>query len=387
MNHLSRPAGLYTHIPFCLKKCNYCSFYSVTDTGRIDAFVSALLREMQEYGDFASFESVYFGGGTPSLLGIPYIEKIVTGIHRNFSIAHNSEWTIEANPGDLDETRCRALRDLGFNRINIGIQSLDDGILSFLGRRHTREAAIKSVRAARSAGFGNMGLDMIYGIPGQDADACLEDLRELAAMAPEHLSCYQLSLESGTPLFNDFQKGAFTKLDQDTEFEYFMRISDLLTDTGYTHYEVSNYALKPEFRSRHNRKYWDHTPYLGLGPAAHSFDGSHRRWNHSSVEAYCSDLSDGKRPIEKQESLGIAEMRLETLCLNLRTIEGLSITEFEERYGEGSITANLDLLKMLAREGLLTLKDSKVVPTRKGLAIADALAVLLDQAIDSSGVK
>ncbi len=371
-----KKAGLYIHVPFCLKKCDYCGFYSITSLDLMDDFVEALLKEMALYRSFGPFDTVYFGGGTPSLLNPPQIDRIIRGIHDSFSISEHAEWTIEANPGDLYESFCRALRGMGFNRINIGVQSLDDRVLSLLGRRHTRREAAAAVLSARNAGFTNMGLDFIYGIPGQDIEACLASLNEVAAFSPEHLSCYQLTVEEGAPLSEKFRNGVFKKPDEETEIGFFLQISEVLSREGYIHYEVSNYARGPEFRSRHNMKYWDHTSYLGLGPAAHSLDGNRRWWNRRSVGDYCRDLEAGRKPVEDEEKLTRDDLFLETLSLGLRTAEGIEIDSFVRDYG-CNLMADRELTARLQSEKLVTVENGHLRPTLKGMAVADALAVEL----------
>lgn len=371
--------GLYIHIPFCLKKCAYCSFYSVAAPESMNDFISALLKEMEIYRGFGHFDSVYFGGGTPSLLSRHRIERIVRGINDNFSVSADAEWSFEANPGDLTESYCRSLVDLGFNRINIGVQSFDDDALKTLGRRHGRREAFAAVRFARAAGFGNIGLDCIYGIPGQDAGSCLTVLRQFIQLTPEHLSCYRLTIEQGTPLSAKYAEGVFPQTDSEEEADLFLRISEFLGEAGYEHYEVSNYARRPEFRSRHNCKYWDHTPYLGLGPAAHSFDGKRRWWN-GTLPDYCRAAAIGKRPIAGEEALGVAELRLEALALAMRTADGIAVSEFEKKYGSGLLDSRRKIVAELVREGLVFFHNGRLSPTRRGLCVADALAAALDAA-------
>ena len=365
--------GLYIHIPFCLKKCSYCAFYSITDLTLMDSFIDALLREMALYQGFGHFDTVYFGGGTPSLLSISLLDKITGAIHRNFDIAKDAEWTIEANPGDLNELYCRQLREHGFNRINIGVQSMDNRILSLLGRRHSREDAVSAVQSVRAAGFTNMGLDFIYAVPGQDINACLDNLREVSAFAPEHLSCYQLTIENTTPLGEQYRLGLYTKPDEETELDFFLRISDALSRAGYFHYEVSNFSRGENFRSRHNMKYWDHTPYLGLGPAAHSFSSDRRWWNYRSVQQYCQKLNSAKKPIEGEESLTQENLYLESLSLGLRTSDGIDIRSCRQDYGH-DLLVNKKFIEKLQAEKLIVIEGDHLRPTLKGMALADALA-------------
>ena len=278
----SKIPGLYIHIPFCSTKCGYCNFYSVTSLSSIPDFLEALGREMEMVlGEFGPFDTVYIGGGTPSILSLNEMENLLARIRRNFALLSDVEMTMEANPADLDLSLLRGLRNLGVNRINIGIQSFDQKILNILGRRHSSIEAISAIETARKAGFENIGLDLIYGAPGQDIRSWLDTLSQALAFDPEHLSCYQLTLESKTPLGKRYEQREFSLPGEELEYDFFIKTAESLEGVGYIHYEVSNFARDIALISRHNQKYWDHTPYLGLGPAAHSFSG-HRTLVESS---------------------------------------------------------------------------------------------------------
>ncbi|OHE23109.1 MAG: hypothetical protein A2X92_01175, partial [Syntrophus sp. GWC2_56_31] len=334
------PPGLYIHIPFCLSKCAYCGFYSITDRSEIPAFRSALHREMDLYrGWTASFDTLYIGGGTPSVLPEGDLEGLIIDIQTTFTIATGAEITIEANPADINDTLLTSLRRAGVNRLNIGIQSFDDGILALLGRRHNKKQAEAAVRAARRAGIENIGIDLIYGLPGQEGvpgqgmDAWLSTLRTAVALNPDHLSCYQLTLEEGTPLAERCSRGEVVLPEEALQADFFCNTSAFLEENGYLHYEISNFA-RPGRESRHNRKYWNHASCLGLGPAAHSFDGRRRWWNHRSVETYGEDLAVGKPPVADSELLSDEQLRLEALFLGLRTRRGIHLADFKNRYGQ-----------------------------------------------------
>ena len=368
--------GLYIHIPFCVRKCAYCGFYSVTDRSQIPDYLAALRREMDFYrGLAASFDTLYIGGGTPSVLPAAELEKLITDIRGTFAISSDAEITVEANPADIDAGLLTALRRTGVNRINIGVQSFDDGILAFLGRRHDREQAVAAVTAARIAGIENIGIDLIYGVPGQGMDAWLATLREAVALNPDHLSCYQLTLEDGTPLAEQFRRGEVVLPDDSLQADFFCNTSEFLEDNGYIHYEVSNFT-RPGRESRHNRKYWNHAPYLGLGPAAHSFSGRERRWNRSSVNAYIDDLASGRTPVESREILSDKQLRLEALFLGFRMRRGICLETFGIRYGQDLLTEKRDMLKRLSEEGFVEIRDGFLRPTRAGMAVADSLALI-----------
>ncbi|MBW2558907.1 MAG: radical SAM family heme chaperone HemW [Deltaproteobacteria bacterium] len=369
--------GIYVHIPFCLSKCAYCDFYSVTSTKKIPHFIESILKEMEMYrGIFNRFDTLYLGGGTPSLLDSAQLAEIIDGIRKCFPLSSDTEITIEVNPGDLNRKAAESLFETGINRISIGVQSFDEHILSFLGRRHSSIDAISAIEDVQNAGFGNIGLDLIYGVPGQDLESWMNTLRKALSFRPEHLSCYQLTLEPSTPLGRKYKAGEIDPPDEDLLYEFFIKTSELLEASGYTHYEVSNFARDPEFMSRHNRKYWDHTPYLGLGPAAHSFSGNRRWWNHRCVDRYIEEVNKKMPPIEKSEILTLKQLRLEALYLGLRTKMGINLQDFSERYSFDLLDKKNVVLGRLREEGLITILDNHIYPTRRGLAISDSLSLI-----------
>ncbi len=377
MSEREMKPGLYVHIPFCLTKCGYCDFYSVTQTEKIPLFIAALIREMALYRGFEGpFDTIYLGGGTPSLLGAKHIETILNAIHRILPVTDDPEITCEANPGDLNPDMAAALRAAGINRINVGVQSFDDGVLTFLGRRHNVAEAEAAIDSVRRGGFTNVGFDLIYGVPGQKLTLWLETLRYALSFAPEHLSCYQLTLEPSTPLGLQYRKGTLVPLDDDRLYDFFMETSQTLEGAGYLHYEVSNFARSEKWMSRHNHKYWNHTPYLGLGPAAHSFSGIRRWWNHRSLNSYIEAADRGLHLIAGSEILTDEQLRLEALSLGLRTQEGIDLAAFSERYGYDLLHEKDDLLRSMEREGLVTISGNHLRPTRAGLAVSDSLPLL-----------
>jgi len=369
--------GLYIHIPFCRSKCAYCDFYSVTQKEKIPLFITSLIREMELYrGLFDRFDTIYLGGGTPSLLTAGQTKQILDALHETFLFSDDTEVTIEANPGDLTPETVSALHRAGINRINIGVQSFDDATLTLLGRRHSAAEAISAIENARGAGFGNVGIDLIYGAPGQDLGSWLETLRMALSFAPEHLSCYQLTLEPSTPLGLSYRRGEIIPPDDDLLYKFFMETSETLEEAGYAHYEVSNFARGEKWMSRHNRKYWDHTPYLGLGPAAHSFSVPRRWWNHRSLNRYIECTNMGMPPIGGSEILTGEQLRLERLYLGLRTQRGIDLKEFRERYRYDPLHEKGDILRTMQREGMITITDTHLRPTRAGLALSDSLPLL-----------
>ena len=265
---------------------------------------------------------------------------------------------------------------MGVNRLNIGIQSFDQEVLDLLGRRHSREQALEALHNSRKAGFQNMGLDLIYAIPGQDLRAWRETLDRALVFSPEHLSCYQLTVEQNTPLGKRYRRGEFQPPAEELQYDFFMKTSEWLEEAGYLHYEVSNFARGLSFTSRHNQKYWNHTPYLGLGPAAHSFKDRRRWWNHSSLDRYLADIGGGKSAVEGMEVLTDEQLQLEALFLGLRTRRGISLKDFIREHHVDLIAEKKETLSKLEEEGFLSIEKDCLAPTRAGLAVADRLALI-----------
>ena len=369
--------GLYIHIPFCLSKCPYCDFYSSTSISAVPDFLNGLSKEMEMVRNrFDPFDTVYIGGGTPSLLNPEQLERILTRIRENLHLISDAEITIEANPADLNQSFLESMREIGINRINIGVQSFDEKVLGFLGRRHSIKQAISAIEVSRKAGFHNIGLDLIYGVPEQNVESWLDTLKQAATFLPEHLSCYQLTLEAKTPLGIRCQAGEFSVPGEELQYEFFMKTSEFLRDAGYTHYEVSNFARGQEYASRHNQKYWDHSPYLGLGPSAHSFYGNQRWWNHRSLEKYLTAIHAGNLPVQETETLTMEQLRLEALCLGLRTKRGVFLQGFKNQYAYDLFTEKKELLAKLEEEGFISIRDGFLSPTQTGLALADSLSLI-----------
>ena len=369
--------GLYIHIPFCLSKCHYCDFYSQTSISAIPDFLDALFKEMEMYRNrFLSFETVYIGGGTPSLLSPQELESILLRVRENFNLTITPEITIETNPADLSRSFLESMRKIGINRINIGIQSFDEKELDFLGRRHSVKQAISAIVASREVEFDNIGLDLIYGVPKQDMASWLETLKQALAFSPEHISCYQLTLEPKTPLGRRFHAGEFSAPGEELQYEFFMKTSQFLEDAGYIHYEVSNFARGGEHTSQHNQKYWDHSPFLGLGPAAHSFQWNQRWWSHHSLDQYLAAIKIGNLPIEETETLTMEQLRLEALYLGLRTKRGISLQDFKNQYHYDLSTEKKEILSKLEREGFISIQDGCLCPTQNGFAVADSLSLI-----------
>ncbi len=327
-----QPAGIYIHIPFCIHKCRYCDFYSSTDLNLRDNFIAALQREITLAPDPGPADSLYFGGGTPSLLDPDQVAAVITAARTRFHLSTDTEITLEVNPGTVDRQRLSDFKAAGVNRLNLGIQSFNDANLTFLGRIHNAAEATRAVDAARAAGFDNLGLDIIYGLPGQTAADLRRDLESAAALSPEHLACYLLTYEKGTMLDKQREQGAVVPLPENTTADLFLLNRDFLDRLGYAQYEISNFSRSERYQSRHNRKYWNFAPYIGLGPSAHSFLAPVRYWNHRDLEPYLGDLEKGRLPIKEKESLSAKQQKIEAIYLGLRQTRGISIADFNQRF-------------------------------------------------------
>ena len=365
--------GIYIHFPFCRTKCPYCDFYSITSPDLTEAWLKAVAKEIPHYRDlFHRVDSVYLGGGTPSLLSRSDLEGLMGLIRRSFFLEDNSEITIEVNPGDSSLEKLKAMRDQGVNRISIGVQSFDEGELQFLQRRHTAVQARETLVAARTSGFQNIGVDLIFGFAGHEEKAWLRTLEQAAGYHPEHISCYQMTLTPGTPFGRMAEEGSLAALDEDRQAALFLLSSEFLRNHGYVHYEVSNFSLGPEHRSRHNLKYWRRVPYLGLGPSAHSHYMDRRWWNVKSVDEYCRKLERGDVPVEGDEVLSPSQSGLEALLLGFRTIEGVPLALVENLDSSGVV------LSRLCDSGLVRIDRGQVVPTPRGFLVADSLPLLFN---------
>lgn len=366
-------SGLYIHVPFCASKCPYCDFFSIASADMIDAWCAAVCQELDLYRErFGCFETVYLGGGTPSLLSAQQLGSLMEHVCTRVRVATDAECTIEVNPDDLSREKARLLRNLGFNRLSIGVQSFDDNMLRFLQRRHTARQACDAFEHAAGVGFDTISLDLMYGLPEQYWQA---DLKQALCFQPAHLSCYQLTIKPGTAFFGLQQENRLSPESEETLAQLFLLTDSLLGEAGYDHYEVSNYARSPGHVARHNSRYWQHLPYLGLGPSAHSFDGEKRWWNIDSVPDYCRLISAGSSPAAGEETLSVGQLRLERLMLGLRTSRGIA----REDVGAGG-----SKLAQLEHEGLITLHSGRIAPTSRGMLFADQLPLLIEDGVENN---
>ena len=363
-------AGLYVHVPFCTGKCAYCDFFSVTDPVRTDAWADALLREASLLGPrFGPFDTLYLGGGTPSLLDPHTLERVIEGLRRSVRFLPDTEVTLEVNPEDVVPDRLSACVGMGVNRVSMGIQSLDDGALRFLGRRHSAAQARRALDRLLDAGFRTVSVDLIYGIPGQGPEPWLRSLSAVLEQSPQHLSCYELTVSPGTPLGRRVASGRVTMPAEHETAALFLDTSRFLQARGLVHYEISNFA-RPGHESRHNRKYWRRAPYLGLGPGAHSFLPPVRWWNPSCLDRWTGALERGRPPAEGRERLTPEQEILERLWLGFRTREGVAADLLDGLTGADRIAGELE------RSGLVTRRGLSLVPTTQGFLVSDSLPLL-----------
>ena len=375
--------GIYFHIPFCEHKCIYCDFYSIETLDPVDEFLAALRREIKEHpssGSPEEFTTIFFGGGTPSLLEPRVIGELIGLVTKTFRIAAGAEVTLEANPGTVDLNKLKGYRDAGVNRLSFGIQSFHEDDLRFLTRIHSSGQAIQGVRMAREAGFGNVSLDLIFALPGQTMSRWEQNLRQAVGLEPGHISAYSLIVEPKTPLFEMVKTRQVSTLPVETEAEQYEFTMQFLHAAGYEHYEVSNYA-RPGFQSKHNSGYWNHSNYIGFGPSAHSFSGNRRWWNTRSVRAYCDALASGKSPVAGSETLTKTQLLDEAVMLGLRG-EGLDLAALRARYG-----VNLHERKSLELQdcitgGLAILDGETLRLTDKGYLLCDEICELLLARVD-----
>jgi len=364
--------GLYVHVPFCRSKCPYCDFYSVTATPLIPAWLRAVQAESDLYkNQFDTFDSLYLGGGTPTILDSGQLTVLFECLRNAFHFTADAEITIEANPECLTMEKLEHLRDLGVNRISLGVQSFHDKHLSFLGRNHKAEEAEQALDNIRSAGFTSLGMDLIYGFEDLTEDQWIRTLKKALTFRPEHLSCYQLTLEKNTRFRRMKDQGLIKPIGDEEARRFFLITSQFLSENGYIHYEISNFAKNENYYSRHNQKYWRHAPYLGLGPSAHSFKAGQRWWNTRSVKRYCQRLDRSELPTEGEESLSEEQLELEAVCLGLRTREGLDLAGIDDHPRLGPI------LNQLLGTGLVEMVEGRIVPTVEGFLVADHLPLLL----------
>jgi oxygen-independent coproporphyrinogen-3 oxidase len=373
-------AGLYIHVPFCRAKCLYCDFYSIADRRLIPDYLDALQTELNLRRQRVPVaDTIYIGGGTPSMLTPGQIGRILDQAGGCFALDTHTEVTLEANPGTVNPEDLAAYRSAGVNRLNIGLQSIDDRNLNFLGRIHTAAEGLEAYRWARKAGFDNVGLDLIYGLPGQTRQRWQAELAEVVQLAADHLSCYTLTIEPGTPLAASVQNGRVRPLDESTAAALFSLTAQYLNRHGYRQYEISNFARQTgpdtrDRRSRHNLKYWTFAPYLGFGPAAHSFLENRRWWNHRSLVDYLADMNSGIPPQAGSETLNREQQIIEFIYLGLRRTEGIDTSQYASRFNEEFSWRFEPWATRLIEEGLLEKSSEHIRLTARGMRFLESVA-------------
>lgn len=371
-------AGIYIHIPFCRQACHYCDFHFSTSAATISDVLQAIQQELVfRSGELEGqqIETIYFGGGTPSLVNTDYIRAILDTIFSHYGVISNPEITLEANPDDLTRQKLHDLRNTIVNRFSIGIQSFSDRDLAYMNRAHSASQADYSVKASQDAGFTNISIDLIYGTPGMNDIQWQENLMKAVELAVPHISSYALTVEKGTPLFHFIRREILPAVDEEDMERQFGILMSLLPAAGFDAYEISNFAL-PGFRSRHNSAYWQGKPYLGIGPSAHSFDGNRqRRWNIAHNIHYAQKLRGGEMYWETEE-LAEKDLVNEFLMIRLRTMEGIPIETLAEKFGNDVAVQVHTSLETIAAEWY-EITDSHIRLTPAGKLFADRMAAAL----------
>ncbi len=366
-------AGIYIHIPFCKKKCHYCDFYSTTGSELIQDLINSENQEISFRKDYLkgeSVSSVYFGGGSPSMLSIGQVESLIKNIYDHFNISSEAEITFECNPDDVDLNYLKNLRELGINRLSIGIQSFDDRVLDFLNRRHNSRQAEEAVHWARKAGFTNVSIDLMYAIPGMDNEIYRNSLLKAVNLKTEHISAYNLSIEPNTVLYWKQEKGLLNAIDEETSLYQFEMTMESLKERGFKHYEISNYALLG-YESKHNWLYWSNGKYLGIGPSAHSYDGESRQWNVSNTKEFVeSDRMDSR--ISNREFLTEVDFFNEYILTSLRTCEGIVVSYVKNKFNIKIYNHFLSILYKFVNEGYMKKLDrGRWALEKKGIFVLD----------------
>jgi oxygen-independent coproporphyrinogen-3 oxidase len=368
--------GLYIHVPFCIRKCLYCDFTSYpVDGAAADIYLKALVKEINLYGlaladEAKNISSLFFGGGTPTCLPAGALKMVLDELRSCFSLAAGCEITVEANPGTVDAAGLDTLLQAGVNRLSIGVQSFHDGLLGVLGRIHNAGQALEAVHLARAAGFENLNLDFIFGIPGQSISDWQETLAKAVALGSEHIAAYGLQLEEGTPLAQAVGRGEICACPEDLELTMYRFAAEFLPASGYKQYEISNFA-RPGRECAHNMVYWLNRPYLGIGPAAHSFISGERFSNVNALGKYADRLSRGEYPVENRERLTIADEMAETMFLGLRLTAGVDLNIFHERFGRRAEDVYRPEISSLLKKGLVEIQGGFLRLSGKGLPLAN----------------
>jgi len=364
-------AGIYIHVPFCTRICNYCDFYKSGNTKLIPAFTKNLLLEIDHRSNFINDEvnTIYFGGGTPSVLPIDDIAQIINRLRNNFKINYQAEITIEVNPDDLSLDYLTQIKSLGINRLSIGIQSFNNDILKFLNRRHDGDGAKKAISLAQMAGFDNISCDLIYGIPGQTLSSFESDLKVMKDFQVSHLSAYHLGIEEGTYFGRLLKQGKIADINEELSNDFFKLLVNWLAVNGFEHYEVSNFAQGQKY-SKHNMNYWFNIPYLGLGPSAHSFDGTNRFYNESNLKEFCT-VSESNNFTPITDNLSQIDRYNEFILLRLRTMWGFSLDDIKNKFSQSIYNHTLHIFSKFKDSDYLRIQNRNIYLSKEGFFVSD----------------
>ena len=371
-------AGIYIHIPFCKQACHYCDFHFSVNTERKAAMIEAIVQELRLQHNYLGNETVntvYLGGGTPSLLSETELVAILNACYQSFEIAPGTEITLEANPDDLSHEKLLTLRSAGVNRLSVGIQSFHDPHLQYLNRAHSAEEAVRSIRQAQDIGFDNISLDLIYSIPSSDHTIWESDLAIAMALQPQHISSYALTIEEKTVFGRQQRRGVLPKVDENFTVAQFERLLKVLNEHGYEQYEVSNFC-QPNYESQHNSNYWRRQPYLGVGPSAHSYNRESRQFNVASNGQYFKALAENCLTFER-EVLSSQDQINEYIMTGLRTKWGCDLHQVKEEFGYDLYRNNQAYIKQLLAHRKAVIQKGHLILTKQGLLLADGIAANL----------
>ncbi len=366
-------AGIYIHIPFCSSRCSYCDFATgLFQQELAERYVRALVADIRSSGYLGDIvDTIYFGGGTPSLLAPAQLKSILATVHDCFKIDPQSEITLEINPGSVNEEKLRAFRSLGVNRASFGAQTFDDAELAKLGRSHTTAETLKTFNDLRGVGFENVSFDLIAGLPGQTLAGWQRNISQALDLRPEHLSFYLLEVHSGTPLAEHIRRGIQPEPDDDLAGVMYHWMLEQAADARYEHYEISN-LCRPGFHSRHNLKYWTGDAYYGFGCSAHSYDGATRRWsNHRDVLKYVTLVESGKSAVVEEQQLSQTDVRAEAVFLGMRLMRGIDLRAFSKSFGVDLRDEHAEDLDRFCRAGLVELDGDLIRLTRTGALLSN----------------
>lgn len=367
-------AGIYLHIPFCKKRCIYCDFFSTTASEKKTSYISALCKELENRKDYLNNETIdtiYFGGGTPSQLSHDDFIRIFSTISRFYNVNKEAEITLEANPDDLTDEYLESISTLPFNRLSMGIQTFNDDTLQLLRRRHNSAQAIEAFNRCRKHGFQNISIDLIYGLPGETEELWNNDLDIAVGLKPEHISAYHLIYEEGTPLYKLREENKVTETDEDLSNTFFEILIKRLSEAGYVHYEISNFAL-PGMHSRHNSGYWTGMKYIGCGPSAHSYDGKSRQWNIASLDEYIIGTNNGL-DVSETETLDIYTRYNDFVITSIRTMWGMPMEKLKTEFGTALYDYCLKMAAPHIKNGKLTIENGVLRLTHEGIFISDGI--------------